>query len=231
MHVIRNGMLLAVTALAAGSGIQAQSVQITGFTTGCFFTTAACSPATSSVFQTATLASGTSSLVYRNSLFNGVTVNGFLGIGATPTATGQNADNLGSFTLNPSSSGAANYAGNNFNLLVTFTNPSLAAGSNTLFTAAIMGSVDGIDHGGLFIDFDNTPRVYAFTTGNGQSGTLTFAVNDVSIISGGTVPVTGNVSAVSVSTVPEPMTMTLLATGLVGMGATQLRRRRKVISS
>src|ERR1041384_4967540 len=187
---------------------RADEVSVAGFTNGCFNCAA---PPSTSAQQTATLLG----LTYNNSTFSGTPSNGFLAIGNTGLPPGsQNLDHLGSFTL---SGAAANYNGNSFTLRVTFTLPPGINGSNTTtFTALLTGSVKSTDHGGVSIAFDDTPQTftYSFVNGQGQtvSGSFNFNVNDVSVIAGGTIAVSGNITGAQQSRVPDPTTMTLLAT-------------------
>jgi len=206
--------LAGATLAAAPGAARADEVFFAGSTAGAFN---AGTPGATSTLLT---------LVFRNATFAGTTSNGFLGIGAAPMAGpgGANFNNLGSFTLGPD--GGA-FIGNTFTLQVTFTAPpGITGGNSATFTAVIVGSVGADNTGGVLVNFDNTPRTFAFGSG-ATSGTFTFSVNDVSVTSGKEVSVTGQILSATQTTIPEPASMTLLATGLAGLGGLAGRRRRR----
>ena len=218
--------VLGVAAIAlftlAQSEARADEVFISGFTNGCFG--AGCTPGASASIP---------GLTYSNSTFSGTTANGFRGLGGNPNP-GANVNNLGSFTL----STAPNTFNTSFTLQVTFTAPQGINGSNTaIFTATVTGTVRAADDGGVFLDFDNTPLLFTFndmtcgaTTVPGQqttcgTGSFSFSVNDLAIDPGQTAAITGQITGAQQTTIPEPMTMVLLGTGLAGVAA-KVRRRR-----
>ena len=202
----------AVAALASGAA-NAQT-EFTGFTNGCFGS--GCTPGTTNSPASALLTG--SGLTYDNSTFDVVSAGGVAGLGtqgqSTPAA---NVNNLGSWIL----TGAPfSYTGNSFTLRVSFTAPPGTTPSSALFTSTLTGNVVSTDNGGLFIDFDNTPRNFTFS-----GGTFNLIVNDVSLTPMGTPSPVASTGFINVTSVPEPETYALFLAGLGAVGF--MVRRRK----
>jgi hypothetical protein len=87
------------------------------------------------------------------------------------------------------------------------------------------GTVTSVDNGGVFIDFDNTPQHFTFGSG-ATAGNFDFWINDLSIIAGRSVAITGTIMS-ALTPVPEPDTYALMLGGLGLMGFVMRRRNRK----
>ncbi|HSS20997.1 MAG TPA: PEP-CTERM sorting domain-containing protein [Pyrinomonadaceae bacterium] len=158
-------------------------------------------------------------LHFGNNTFSGTT---FQGIGAL---SGTNS--LGTFFLDTSPTGPVN---GDFVLNITFTSPTgINGGQGTFFRATILGTVSSTDQGGVFIDFDNTPTTFSFADAVGNSGFFSLQVPDIFVQSGREALLTAGLRG-SQTSVPEPVSLVLLGSGLSGI-AFKLRKRRKSLRS
>jgi len=159
-------------------------------------------------------------LSYTGSTFNVNTAGGFYGLGGN--AAPININNLGSFSLNGT---PTNYSSplTYFTLDVQFSVPTGIAGSNsTTYQALLQGDVTNTTSGGVYIQFDNSPRLFSFNNGV-ETGSFTLNVNSLSLFPNQTTSVTGYGTG-SMKPVPEPCSMAAIGMGLGGL---LLRRRRK----
>jgi hypothetical protein len=163
--------------------------------------------------------SGVPQLTFAGNAFTGTTA---LGVGSL-----SGANRLGTFTLGLSN--PAQPASGSFTLNITFSVPTgINGGQSTTYTAVVTGSIAPVQNdGGVFVHFNQPSGGTVFTFSNGTtSGSFTLTIADVFVQSGQSANLTAGFTGSQQSSVPEPMTILLLGTGLSGVAATARRRRK-----
>jgi hypothetical protein len=227
LFTIRRFAAVAVAAAAivgaSAKPASATTISFQASTLGCFTSAASCTPTqvTSSVDDlTFTGATNSTAAADANDPLSSANI--LLGTFSIPALPNPN-DNV-----NPGST-------DTFDLLVQFSLPTLSS-SNT-FAAVLVGQITGGGSNSITVDFNTTTPLNFTFTQNGQAGAFQLVIVDDPVLTGSRTTANsdqlfgkiqnvtlGDGAGSGLSAVPEPASMLLLGTGLLG---TAIRARRK----